>query len=213
MKKIILLSILFILTLRSFGHGGEDHSKSNKRETVISDSIIKQPDTANSMNLESGSNLHNDVDMSAFATYHPLIVHFPIVLLIILPFFQLVSFFKLKKEIGWAVVILTGAGLVSSYLASNSFHPHTVNLTPQANEILEKHDYYAYLTVWISLVALVAKLSSQFVFRLNKWSECLVLICLFLAAYSVTMAGHHGSQLTHIHGVGPQGKFLQMNHH
>jgi uncharacterized membrane protein len=212
MKNVLILATLFFVSLSSFAHGSEDHSKSAKTETAIIDSVKKQDDTTQSKSNEVSLDVHHDMDMSAFSTYHPLIVHFPIVLLIILPFFQLVSFFRLKKEIGWAVIILTGLGFITAYLASNNFHPHTTGLPPQASKILEEHDYFAYLTVWISLATLVTKLASQFVFKLNKWSEYVVLIFLFLAAYFVIMAGHHGSQLTHIYGVGAEGKYI-MKHH
>lgn len=212
MKNVLILTALFFVSLNSFAHGGEDHSKPAKTETAIIDSVKTLVDTTQSKSNEVIPNVHHDMDMSAFSTFHPLIVHFPIVLLIILPFFQLVSFFRLKKEIGWAVIVIAGLGFITAYLASNNFHPHTTGLTAQATKVLEEHDFYAYISVWASLAALLAKLVSQLAFRLNKWTECLVLVLLLLAAYSVTMAGHHGAQLTHIYGVGPEGKYIMQHH-
>jgi uncharacterized membrane protein len=211
MKNILILTTLFLFISIGFAHNGEDHSRPQKIEVSRTDSLAAQMDTASFVENEAKIELSHK-DMSAYSTYHPLIVHFPIVLLIILPFFQLVALFQLKKEIGWAIIILAGFGFISAYMASNNFHPHTTGLTPQISKILKEHDYYAYLTVWMSLAAFVTKLISHFVLKHHKFSEFLVLVILLTSAYTVIMTGHHGAQLTHIYGVGPEGKFIEMNH-
>ena len=42
----------------------------------------------------------------------------------------------------------------------------------------------------------------------KRWFEVLVFLVLAFSGYSVGWAGHYGSQLVYIEGVGPQGKYL-----
>ncbi|WP_298247807.1 hypothetical protein [uncultured Christiangramia sp.] len=41
----------------------------------------------------------------------------------------------------------------------------------------------------------------------------MVFLVLGFAAYSVSEAGHYGSQLVYIEGVGPQGEYLESEGH
>lgn len=40
-----------------------------------------------------------------------------------------------------------------------------------------------------------------------------VAVVLTMSAYAVLHVGHYGAQLVHIEGIGPQGKYLEMEHH
>ena len=150
--------------------------------------------------------------MSDFANYHPLIVHFPIVLLIFAGVFQSLSFFVYRKELSFAALILILIGVVSVWLASNVFHAHPKDLSERASAMYETHELMAQYTFWLSLFALLAKIVSHFFTSRKWWSEAIVLVCLLGASITVSIAGHHGAQLVHIEGVGPQGKYLEQQH-
>src|SRR3546814_13861896 len=81
--------------------------------------------------------------------------------------------------------------------------------------ILEEHEWFASATIWLSGAAIVIKLLSIFLFKRKIWIEALVFIALAGSAFYVGMAAHHGAQLVHIEGVGPQGKYLESgdDHH
>ncbi len=147
-----------------------------------------------------------------FPNYHPLVVHFPIVLLIFAAVFQILSFFMYRKEFGVAVLIMILVGAISAWLASNVFHAHPKDLAERASEIFETHELMAQLTFWFALAALVAKTISHFVIKRKWWSEAIVFLFLLAASITVSIAGHHGSELVHIEGVGPQGKYLEHKH-
>jgi uncharacterized membrane protein len=144
-----------------------------------------------------------------FPNYHPLVVHFPIVLLIFAAVFQVLSFFVYRKEFSFATLILLLIGTISVWLASNMFHAHPMNLPAHVNDIYETHELMAKYTWWLALAALAAKSVSHFFNSRKWWSEAIVLILLIGASITVSIAGHHGAQLVHMGGVGPQGKYLE----
>ncbi len=144
-----------------------------------------------------------------FPNYHPLIVHFPVVLLIFAAVFQMLSFVMYRKEFSVATLILLLIGTISVWLASNTFHAHPMNLPEHVSGIFETHELMAKYTWWLALAALAAKGVSHFFVSRKWWSEAAVLILLVGASITVSIAGHHGAQLVHMGGVGPQGKFLE----
>ena len=148
-----------------------------------------------------------------FPNYHPLVVHFPIVLLLLAAVFQILSLFVYRKEFGLAGLILLFLGVIAIWLASNVFHAHAMNLPERAINVFEEHELMADYTWWISVAALIAKTASHFVLKRKLWSEAVVVALLIGASITVSIAGHHGAQLVHIEGVGPQGKYLESHQH
>lgn len=153
---------------------------------------------------------HEMESIDAFPNYHPLVVHFPIVLLIMAAVFQLLSFFFYKKEFSLITLILLAMGVISAWLSSNTFHAHPEELAGRAKEILETHEQMASFTWWVSLIALLIKIPSHFFLKRKLWMESAVALLLIGSAIAVSIAGHHGAQLVHQEGIGPQGKFLEM---
>lgn len=150
-------------------------------------------------------------NQSFFSTLHPLIVHFPIVLLIIAALLQIVGLFYLKSNWDYITLFILAGGVVGAYIAGNYFHPHTVGLTSSASKILAHHELFASLTLYSSIAALILKIAAMFIFRGKKrLFEIIVAFTLLFSAVSVSIAGHWGAYLTHIEGVGPQGKFIEI---
>ncbi len=151
--------------------------------------------------------------ITEFPTLHPLVVHFPIMLIILAAAFQIVSLFVFRREMGWSVVFLALLGTIGAYLSSNVFHPHTTGLTENAQRLLVEHELFAAYTFWLGAAGLVLKIVSQFILARRWWSETAVTIVLLGAAVAVAIAGHHGAELVHKEGVGPRGNFLETHDH
>jgi uncharacterized membrane protein len=178
------------------------------------------PDSAGA-NVNTASNAETKVEaahvpmnmpmniVEDFPNYHPLVVHFPIVLLIFAGVFQILAFFVYRNEFSIATLILLALGTVSVWLASNTFHAHPANLPEQMNALFESHELMAKYTWWLALAALAGKVVSHFFIKRKWWSEALIVILLVGAAITVSIAGHHGAQLVHMGGVGPQGNYLE----
>ena len=201
MKTIFFfLAFLFIVsTPLSYAH--EQHNKDTSQ--------ISQSSKESQLLMEKEMFEHQQMEaVNAFPNYHPLIVHFPIVLLIIAALFQLLSFFFYKKEFSIVTLLLLFVGVVTAWLSSNPLHAMPGELYGKTKEIFETHEQMAAYTWWLSLIALILKSSSQFVLKRKLWVELAATLFLIASAITVSIAGHHGSMLVHMEGVGPLGKYL-----
>ena len=206
MKRILIAFPVILITVfagNSFAHGGHHSIVKDSTARTISPAAA---DTA----MQRGMEEHRIMKaVDAFPNYHPLVVHFPIVLLLMAVFFQLLSFFIYKKEFSIATIILLSLGVLSTWLASNIFHAHPAELAGKANEIFETHEQMATLTWWFSLSALIAKIGSHFFLERKWWIESMTAVLLIVSAVGVSIAGHHGSMLVHMEGIGPMGNHLE----
>ena len=152
-------------------------------------------------------------DFEDFPNLHPLFVHFPVVLFPMAFIIQLLGLFRAKREMSWVVLILLSVGYGAAIIAVTYVHPHVDQLPDHAKKVFEKHDTYATWTLWLGGTALVFKAVSQFLMKLKGWAEIAVAVVLLGSAYTVSVAGHHGSQLVFIEGIGPKGEFLETEGH
>ncbi len=231
MKTTIFLTVfsLFVFSAGVSAHG--DHNKKKEADTIhtemMGSSAGEMHDTVSSeMHGAVMAGDHHDEEMqqhhdevmgraafSDFPTLHPLVVHFPIVLLLLAALLQFTGLFVFKKELSWITMGFLFLGVVGAWMASNPYHPHTSELAGNAAWLLEQHERYASLTFWAGLAALVVKIITHFFLKKKQWAEILVFVLLVTTTYFVSTAAHFGAQLTHIEGVGPQGHHLEMGDH
>ena len=218
-KLIIIFSLLLLPIMFAVAHGGKKHKKDSIRAQM--DSIMNMGEDKEHV---ADDTLHHDegmevdeskvtADLGDFPTLHPLIVHFAIVLIIVAAGLQLLNLWLIKREISWIVAGILLFGVLAAWFAAKNFHPHTHGISEHAKLVLDQHDKWADWTINSGFVALLLQIVNLFVFKSKRWAAALVAIVLAVSAYSVSRAGHYGSQLVHIEGIGPQGKFLEMEHH
>lgn len=234
MKTYFLsLLLLFACCAISIAHGGKKHKK---------ESTSVQVDSTKQEHLQGDTVHHHEegmkvdqtkvtAELSDFPSLHPLIVHFAIVLIIIAAALQLLNLIILKKEIAWIIAGMLLIGFLAAWFASKNFHPHTHGISDHAKLVLEQHDKFADWTIYTVIVGLVLQIlyiifmryrkmmdaipvqgSSGFSSKVDRGFAVIVAIVLLSSAYCVSRAGHYGAQLVHIEGIGPQGKFLEMEH-
>lgn len=147
-----------------------------------------------------------------FPNLHPLVVHFPIVLILLSVVLQAVLLFKDYSQIKWGTLFIMGAAFVGAVLASYVFHAHTGQLNTSAASIYERHENYAFYTVWLSGLTFLLQGIGLF-YKLHQRSfAALVFVPALLSAVFVSIAGHQGAKLVYVEGVGPQGKHLMEGH-
>lgn len=211
----LILTMLLMVGNTVFAHGDEDHREKQQDTTTIEadaqemDSSISHGLQERNHHLKIEESEIVEAEMSDFSNLHPLVVHFPIVLLLLAVITQIASFFLWKKQLSWITFLLLAGGFLGAYVASTFVHPHTTGLTQAASLVLEKHDLFASYTMWLSGIGLLLKAVSLFFLKDKLWLEIAIVIMLAGAAFTVSKAGHYGATLAHIHGVGVQGKFIE----
>lgn len=219
-NSILYLSLILFLLVGNliYAHGEKDHKKKEQDSTTFVQKNVQNAPAATSHDHHEMDN-HLMIEkseiveaaMSDFSSLHPLVVHFPIVLLLLAFLAQIASFFLWQKQLNWVTVLLLIGGFFGAYVASTFVHPHTTSLSEAATLVLEKHDLFADYTIWLSGIGLLLKAVSLFFLKDKIWLEIIISLFLAGAAYSVSQAGHYGATLAHIHGVGVQGKFIESN--
>ncbi|SDM55186.1 Uncharacterized membrane protein [Catalinimonas alkaloidigena] len=201
----VLLGSLFVTTAKA--HEGEQHDTAHVASTTGL-APTADPEAAH-LQPAPTANTPTTAELSDFPTLHPLVVHFPIVLLLIAALTQLAQFVVFRRELSWVTLVLLALGFATAYISASFTHPHTHGLSEHARAVLQEHDQYASFTLWLSGIAVLLKAGTFWLPRYKVWGEAVVALVLIGAAYSVSMAGHHGSQLAYLEGVGPQGRFLE----
>ena len=87
--------------------------------------------------------------------FHPLIVHFPVALIIIGFFLDVISLFFNKKEpclskAGFYLMILGTLAAVAGYLSGEFF---TAEMSGAAGELKERHELFAKITMFVMIAA------------------------------------------------------------
>jgi uncharacterized membrane protein len=152
---------------------------------------------------------HNTGTLADFPKLHPLVVHIPIMCLILAFVAQIVSFFVFKREMSWVTLVLVIVGFIGAWLASGIFHggdPNLQMLDKVTRATFEKHEQYAGYTVWLSGIAMAAKIITHFFLKRKLIYEIAVALLLAACSYTVIVAGDMGARLVHIDGVGVQGR-------
>lgn len=220
MKNLLLtITFLFAFTML-FAHDGHKKKQDSTQQIVDSLQSQEHQETVhtdhNRATVEEGHHAEHEkkvtADLDDFPTLHPLIVHFAIVLLIVGAALQLVNVYFTKKELAWTAFALVLIGFIAVYLAGRNFHPHTYGLTEHAKLVLEQHDFWADWTIYLGFIGVLLQGVNLFIFKSKRWAKAIVAVILLSAGYAVSRAGHYGSQLVHIEGVGPQGKYLELDH-
>ena len=114
-------------------------------------------ETAEVISMSIGTVLA-DLTLSDFPTLHPMVVHIPVTFIPVALLFSVFSLFYRRRELIWLTLGFASAGLLGGLVAAFPLHPHTAGLSAAAQLTLQKHDFFAYTTIWLALasVALAA---------------------------------------------------------
>lgn len=150
--------------------------------------------------------LIRDLSFAEFPTLHPMVVHVPVTFIPLGFVFALISLLVAHRAlIGLAFAFALG-GLGGGLVAAFPMHPHTTDLSAAAKVTLEKHDFFAYGTLWLALVAVLVGVFC--LWKPGRLPKLLLSLVLLLSSLSVSITGHYGGTLAYIHGVGVQGRYL-----
>jgi uncharacterized membrane protein len=148
---------------------------------------------------------------------HPLIVHFPIALLIVAPLFVLLGLMpRIGGRFKWAALLLLVLGTVGAYVAveAGEAAKELVVQTPQIREVMERHEELAegvetlftiiaaaYAVVLIGPVVVQKVRHKSLPRAVPLVGQLVVLAALLLGGLVLANTGHLGGRLVHELGV------------
>jgi len=136
--------------------------------------------------------------------FHPLVVHFPIALIIAGFFADVLSLFFNKKEpclskIGFFLMILGTLGALAGYLTGEFF---TKELAGTVGELKERHEIFAKTTMFIMIGALIIRSFIVWKKRDRGALKWLVFVLYMMATISVGITGYLGGTLVYNYMIG-----------
>ncbi|MDX1544176.1 MAG: DUF2231 domain-containing protein [Christiangramia sp.] len=137
--------------------------------------------------------------------YHPLSVHFPIVLLLMATLFKLIGLWssRITWEQGGRFLLILGVIGVWIAVYTGDMADGIVSRELCDPTVLKDHENFAIITAWIFTAALGLELLTGYIdlFKTKTLSVILVLI-LFAGSGTLTYVGHLGAQLVYQQAAG-----------
>jgi len=137
---------------------------------------------------------------------HPMLVHFPIALLII-GFLTDLAGLIIKRELlsqtGFYLLILGALGTVAAFMSGEQAGDGIAEqgLLKQA---IEQHEEAADLTVWLVTVTAGIRIILVLMKRYTGILKALALVLFFACVLSVARTGYYGGKLVYEHAAGVQ---------
>ncbi|MDP2303701.1 MAG: hypothetical protein Q8N03_14880 [Ignavibacteria bacterium] len=150
--------------------------------------------------------------MEFLAAFHPKLVHFPIALLLTYTLLEAVGAILKKDFFSKAAYILLILGVLGAVAAAQTGEQAELlfeNWTKASGDLLESHEKYANLTVWLFSVLLVIRTAFTILVQLKKkytvnqtvLKYIFVLIAI-IGCYFIYETGEYGGKMVYEHGVG-----------
>jgi uncharacterized membrane protein len=137
---------------------------------------------------------------------HPMIIHFPIALLMVGFLADLLGIVYKKEffmKAGLYLLIIGTIGVIAAYL-SGQVAGEGVEEAGTLKLALENHENAAKLSLWLMLVAAIARI---IIVALKKYSGSLkyaALIIFLVGVLSIIRTGYYGGELVYKHAAGVQ---------
>lgn len=137
---------------------------------------------------------------------HPMIVHFPIALLIVGFLSDLLGLI-IKKDFfsrtGYYLLILGTVGVVAAYLSGSSAG-EGITEAGTLKQALETHENAGELTLWIMVFAALFRIALVFTKNYKGVFQLIGLLIFFVGVLSIARTGYYGGELVFKHAAGVQ---------
>ena len=143
--------------------------------------------------------------MEFLAELHPKIVHFPVVLLILYPFFELAHLLTKKdhySKTGLAILILGVASALIAVLTGNEAAVNWTNWSEQSKAVFSEHQTFANITMWYFSAILLFKIYLTIQKKSSKLIKVTITTLAFIGIIFVFLTSNYGGKLVFDHGIG-----------
>jgi uncharacterized membrane protein len=135
--------------------------------------------------------------------FHAMVVHFPIALLIVGFFSEVIALFSKKSffhQTGFYLLLLGTLGTITSYLAGNAAGEGMEE--GSLEKVMELHEQAATVSLWLTIITSAVYLSLYFL-KYNKiWTKVVGIVLFASVIGAITRTGYLGGQLVYKHGAG-----------
>lgn len=145
---------------------------------------------------------------------HPLVIHFPIALLFVVPIFVVLGMFAPKHAPAWrlAGLMTLALGTISAFVAtaSGEASAELAERTAAANAVLERHEemgefvrnLFAGLAVVYALLLVTSQVvKAKWIPAARRWGAGVFLVVYLGSLVALANAAHEGGRLVHEFGV------------
>ncbi len=137
---------------------------------------------------------------------HPMIVHFPIALLIVGFLFDIIGLFFKRDFFTWAgfsLLILGGLGLIAAYLSGN-LAGSGITEEGMLKQALETHKGAATLTIWLVSITIVVRVLLVYLKKYMGVFQAAAMVLFFVSVLAIARTGYYGGELVFKHAAGVQ---------
>ena len=144
---------------------------------------------------------------------HPLIVHFPIALLLTSILADLLAVLRpgsIFKEIAFFLLILGVAGAIAAGVSGDRASEQIASL-PALREAAKQHEDFATGTIWLFLALLLARLYMMIKGRFVSLFRTTYLLISLIAGGLLMVTGYSGGKLVYEYGAGVKSGIEQLS--
>jgi len=137
---------------------------------------------------------------------HPMIVHFPIALLIVGFFADLIGLLFNKNffnKVGFYLLILGTIGVIAAYF-SGDFAGDGVVEAGSLGQALETHESAALLSLWLMVGAALVRIGAVIFNKYKGIIKLTAILLFFIGVLSIARTGYYGGELVFKHAAGVQ---------
>ncbi|MBN2616648.1 MAG: DUF2231 domain-containing protein [Bacteroidales bacterium] len=137
---------------------------------------------------------------------HPMIVHFPIALLLTGLLFDIIGLFAKKaffSKAGFYLLILGTLGVAVAYLTGH-FAGSGITEQGALKQALETHQAAAELTVWLVSITAAFRMVIEIFKKYKGVFKALAFVLFLASALAIARTGYYGGELVYKHAAGVQ---------
>ncbi len=147
--------------------------------------------------------------------WHPVLVHFPIALGVLIPVVALAIWFlnhglTTSKKIWLLVPILAGLNVVSTIAANHFGKLDTNRIAPLISDdaylALEAHSLAGENLLWLSVLMFAISISMNWLLPRFRWAPLGFVLISFCAMVPVLLVAQSGTELIYEHGLSEVGR-------